>query len=181
MSIFENVLDHRGEYKPEPPPQIEDFKASLQRVATELFEEYPQLENFGWTQETPFFNDGDPCVLSVGIRKTGGYADVPEFYDGIIVNGIDYENEVVYTDDEEYWIEDLEREDLEELGLEIDESISETEWYKDVMKRVGDAIYPFKTRGYDIGDIVFLAVFGNNARVTVTREGIIINESLPSN
>jgi hypothetical protein len=31
--------------------------------ATALFEAHPALESFGWTQYTPYFNDGDECVF----------------------------------------------------------------------------------------------------------------------
>ena len=29
-----------------------------------LFEENPKLKSFGWTQYTPYFNDGDTCTFS---------------------------------------------------------------------------------------------------------------------
>jgi hypothetical protein len=32
----------------------------------ELFEQYPHMIQFSWTQYTPFYNDGDPCVFSSG-------------------------------------------------------------------------------------------------------------------
>lgn len=30
-----------------------------------IFEKYPEIENFSWTQYTPYFNDGDECTFSV--------------------------------------------------------------------------------------------------------------------
>lgn len=30
-----------------------------------FFEEYPQIKSFSWTQYTPYFNDGEPCVFGV--------------------------------------------------------------------------------------------------------------------
>jgi hypothetical protein len=30
-----------------------------------IFEKYPKLESFGWSQYTPYFNDGDTCIFSV--------------------------------------------------------------------------------------------------------------------
>jgi hypothetical protein len=30
-----------------------------------IFEKYPKLESFGWTQYTPYFNDGDVTIFSV--------------------------------------------------------------------------------------------------------------------
>jgi len=43
-----------------------------------LFQSYPELKSFGWTQYTPYFMDGDPCVF---------YANTEYFY----VNGYDSE------------------------------------------------------------------------------------------
>lgn len=31
-----------------------------------LFEQFPTLKSFSWTQYTPYFNDGDECVFSAG-------------------------------------------------------------------------------------------------------------------
>src|ERR1700674_1049946 len=31
-----------------------------------IFDKYPSIENISWTQYTPYFNDGDPCVFRVG-------------------------------------------------------------------------------------------------------------------
>lgn len=42
----------------------------------ELFAAYPAIKSFGWTQFTPFFNDGDQCVFGV-------YSDYP------MINGVD--------------------------------------------------------------------------------------------
>jgi hypothetical protein len=30
-----------------------------------IFEEWPEIEGIRWTQYTPYFNDGDPCVFHV--------------------------------------------------------------------------------------------------------------------
>ena len=32
-----------------------------------IFEKYSKLESFGWTQYTPYFNDGDSCVFSAQV------------------------------------------------------------------------------------------------------------------
>lgn len=41
-------------------------KNMLQDMFLEVFNETPGLEAIQWTQYTPSFNDGDPCVFSVG-------------------------------------------------------------------------------------------------------------------
>lgn len=32
-----------------------------------IFEQFPELDSFGWRQYTPFFNDGDTCEFSAHI------------------------------------------------------------------------------------------------------------------
>jgi hypothetical protein len=45
------------------------FMTESQRLfseaATELFDKYPTIESFSWTQYTPYFNDGDECTFRV--------------------------------------------------------------------------------------------------------------------
>lgn len=39
------------------------IQANFHGVAKELFATYPELKSFGWTQYTPYFNDGEPCTF----------------------------------------------------------------------------------------------------------------------
>lgn len=39
----------------------EESKRYFKEEAKELFEKYPKLVNFGWTQYTPYCNDGEVC------------------------------------------------------------------------------------------------------------------------
>ena len=61
--------------------EIEGRQAFLEE-SNDIFKEYPRLESFGWTQYTPYFNDGDECTF--GIRSE------------VFLNGSDpYEDEEV--------------------------------------------------------------------------------------
>lgn len=40
-------------------------KDALSEGAKAIFEEYPKLTGFRWTQYTPYFNDGEACEFSV--------------------------------------------------------------------------------------------------------------------
>ena len=52
--------------------EIKEMQKELQKKSAEiflssfkkLFEENPMLKSFGWTQYTPYFNDGDTCYFS---------------------------------------------------------------------------------------------------------------------
>jgi hypothetical protein len=39
-------------------------KTAFDEVSKSLFDEFPPLESFSWTQYAPYFNDGDECVFS---------------------------------------------------------------------------------------------------------------------
>jgi len=41
----------------------ETAKGLFTEMSTELFNENPTLMGFGWTQYTPYFNDGDVCTF----------------------------------------------------------------------------------------------------------------------
>src|SRR5277367_5033535 len=41
----------------------ETAKGLFTEMSTELFNENPTLMAFGWTQYTPYFNDGDVCTF----------------------------------------------------------------------------------------------------------------------
>jgi hypothetical protein len=46
----------------------EEFAEASKAIFTEevkaLFEKFPKLVSFSWTQYTPYFNDGEPCIFS---------------------------------------------------------------------------------------------------------------------
>lgn len=42
-----------------------NFAEALKAEAEVLFAKWPKLENFSWTQYTPYFNDGEPCEFSI--------------------------------------------------------------------------------------------------------------------
>lgn len=44
---------------------INDFRQSLNTLATEIFKTVPQLKAISWIQYTPYFNDGDECRFSI--------------------------------------------------------------------------------------------------------------------
>ena len=44
----------------------EHGKAAVAALFKRFFQEYPNITAIGWTQYTPYFNDGDACVFSLG-------------------------------------------------------------------------------------------------------------------
>lgn len=42
-----------------------ESKSAFTEGSKDFFERYPNLDSFGWTQYTPYFNDGEPCEFQV--------------------------------------------------------------------------------------------------------------------
>ena len=64
-----------NELKNELVQQSYDIFTDLQK---EIFTKYPELESFGWSQYTPYFNDGDTCIFSANtdyIKMNDEYAE----------------------------------------------------------------------------------------------------------
>ena len=62
---------------------VEKSSTILEEFSKEIFLKYPELESFGWTQYTPYFNDGDTCVFHANtdyLRVNGEYAEESEWY-----------------------------------------------------------------------------------------------------
>jgi hypothetical protein len=58
---------------------LKESKAIFNTVAKELFETHEQLEEFSWTQYTPYFNDGGTCHFSVNEALINGEEGATEW------------------------------------------------------------------------------------------------------
>ncbi len=60
---FKHLLTLKQQYEAE----LTKFGAGafFQMYKEELFNVYPEVRAVRWTQYTPYFNDGDPCVFNV--------------------------------------------------------------------------------------------------------------------
>jgi hypothetical protein len=64
---LDKLIDEYNEKKRELQKLISEKGKDLhQKEFDVFFEEYPEVEKIVWTQYTPYFNDGDPCVFRVG-------------------------------------------------------------------------------------------------------------------
>jgi hypothetical protein len=62
LETFNEILKENSEIIADLRAKLNDkLKATLTFGSAELFEEFPELESFSWTQYTPYFNDGDTC------------------------------------------------------------------------------------------------------------------------
>ena len=70
MKIIKEIQTLSQERRKLLEQQNEVFKIKMHECFKELFNLYPKLEEFSWTQYAPYFNDWDECIFSV-------YCDYP--------------------------------------------------------------------------------------------------------
>jgi len=121
-----------------------------------IFEDHPKVESFGWNQFTPYFNDGDTCYFSVNT-------------DYIQING--------ESVDESDWINETKITNYGTWNREKREYEGRTEVpnldYDSELAKAADEIREF-LRNFD--NDFFLSQFGDHAEITITAEGVSVDE-----
>ncbi len=120
----------------------EEGSKLFEEICKEVFEAYPELYSFSWTQYTPYFADGDECIFGVNeVSRINGFSD--------------------YDEDEE---EDQTTESGEALfnifeGYSYDGKNRETKIVKELNKFIQSA-----------PDDILKAIYGDHCRVTIYRD-----------
>lgn len=138
----------RGDKRAEQRP-IEELQPLLAAVLADEF-----VTEFGWTQYTPYFNDGEPCIFGVNTPwvRTTEDSDASASYELDVDSSHPTLGNRVYREGRFY---------------DIDRSPERTATYERC-KAFAAAI-----EGGAFED-VFLEAFGDHAEVTVRRDGITV-------
>ena len=152
MTTFDEISDLRNEYLSKIRT---DGKALLEEEFKKVFETFPQIEKICWTQYTPYFMDGDPCEFSV--NDIGFYLSAKPISANHIHIGYD-------SDVSEYEWEHGKKWDGP--AHEIVQNASEEEL--NVVRNL--------LTGIRANEELMEYAFGDHAMVTVTKEGIEIEE-----
>lgn len=140
------------------------FQKEIGGIFKEFLNSQPSIHGFAWVQYTPYFNDGEECVF--------GVHDIYAFYDNDVVREAFKNGDTclaygeIGDDDESGGIVNLSKYDYS-AGYSSKKNRKMT----DVEKAVGefvDALNQFKDE--------FRYAFGDHVMVTVTRDGIDIND-----
>jgi hypothetical protein len=211
LSVKKLVEEKKAEAEKAAKPLLEEIakkQASLQEElrqvgrqyisqgADELFEQFPKLKSFGWTQYTPYFNDGDECVFGVHndestIDINGSSYDDRDRYDlkeddeGEESEPDEYEDEggkfyYYYIGPDSYWFK-FSPERAKEYG------ITGPGWYKAYYsksgyERVEESVVPWRrVAAAKVAEMLgtlastnegfFKDLFGDHVKVTITRDG----------
>ena len=72
----------------------ETGKEEFRKYSQQIFEKYPLLESFSWTQFTPYFNDGDTCYFGVNTEPGLVYDGKKMNHYGELEDDIEIEDEL---------------------------------------------------------------------------------------
>ena len=138
----------------------EEMLEASNKIFTEMtkviFEEHPKVKSFGWNQYTPYFNDGETCTFSANVDYI--------YINGTCVDDSDWVSEKIITN---YGTWNREKK-VYEGRTEIPNLNYDSELVKST-----DNIIEF-LRNFD--EDFFMSQFGDHAEVTVTLEGVSVDE-----
>ena len=122
----------------------------------DVFDKNPRLESFSWNQYTPYFNDGDTCVFSANtdyLKINGEYADDSDWIsENTVTSWGTYNRET-----KKY-----------EGRVEVPNESYDAELDK-VTQEIKDFLCLFD-------DDFYIRKFGDHSEITVTKEGIEVEE-----
>ena len=145
--------------------QISNQKKELVKKSGEAFESWckdffeqnsDEIKSFGWTQYTPYFNDGDTCTFSVDtdyLFINGDYIDECNWMDKMIVKSWGTYNRQLKVYEGR----------VEEPNPDYDEKKSE------LVKSIKNFLSIFD-------DDFYLSKFGDHALITVSKKGFDVDE-----
>lgn len=148
----------------EKKKEIAKLKAEAQQMSSdafdsfckEIFEKHPKVESFGWSQYTPYFNDGDTCTFSANtdcISINGEYVDDSKWVS---------EKNVV---DWGTWNRDLR---IYEGRVEVPNLD-----YNSELVKGADEIVEFLS---NFDNDFYITRFGDHAEITVSKDGVDVDE-----
>jgi hypothetical protein len=160
MDYMENMNDMILSFRTFKEEIQTKLKTEFKKSISTLFEQNPKLNAIVWTQYTPYFRDGDPCVFSVGeVSFTNATGDD---LNDISYGEYDGENEDVvclstYTSLDSTWIDEKTKVYAEEIDFNL-------------CVQLGKLMESDEMEG------VMLATFGDHVKVIATRDGFDIQE-----
>ena len=161
MSKLDDLISAHEKMKLEYKKQAQDL---FKEMAKEFWDKNPGLTAVKWTQYTPYFNDGDPCVFGVN--------------DVIFTNAEDHENVSPWGDYEGEDEDVFATWSIADLLKESTYAISEKE--RKAALKIIDKIDEQACNEFSLAvsqlDDVMKDMFGDHVQVTLTRDGFDIED-----
>jgi hypothetical protein len=153
---FEILREKQMEIKKLKEEMLEASNKIFTELTKTIFEEHPKVKSFGWNQFTPYFNDGETCTFSANVDYI--------YINGICVDDSDWVSEKTITNYGTW--------NRETKKYEGRTEVSNLNYDSELVK-ANDEIREFL---YNFDEDFFMAQFGDHAEVTVTLEGVSVDE-----
>jgi hypothetical protein len=153
---FAILKEKQEEIKKMKKEMVEASNKIFTELTKIIFEEHPKVKSFGWNQYTPYFNDGDTCTFSADTD----YIRINEEY----VDGSNWVNETIITNYGNW--------NREKKVYEGRTEVPNLNYDADLSKAV-DEITDFLS---NFDNDFFISQFGDHAEITVTAEGVSVDE-----
>ena len=131
-------------------------QSSFDEFRCYIFDKYSQLESFGWTQYTPYFNDGDSTIFRANtnyIKINDEYSDEADW-----INPTNIVNWGNWDRDKKEYVGRVEEENKK---------------YNKELADACDEIINFLSK---FDNDFYLSKFGDHAEVTVTKDKVDISD-----
>lgn len=153
---FEILKEKQKEIQILKNEMLEESKKIFTEVSKSIFEDNPKIKSFSWTQYTPYFNDGDACTFSADtdyISVNGERVDEAKWINPVTVKTWGNWNRETRTYEG--------REEVPNLDYD---------------KELADGVEEIREFLSHFDNDFFLQQFGDHAQITVTSEGVNIDE-----
>ena len=155
---------------------VEISKNVFHTAVSNFFKLYPEVAAICWRQYTPYFNDGDTCEFSVhelGFFSEGDYEALKdgELEDPYEHNSYSKPSNYVYQS-----LADPNNRYRDYYQKEVDAYDALVAKHGERFAVVADGIEQFNKLFNEIDDDVMLSLFGDHVQVTVTKDGIDVEE-----
>lgn len=131
----------------------EELAKQMEPLFVEFFKNNPKIGQIAWTQYTPYFNDGEPCVFNVHEHHF-----VPTKF-------IEEDEDYDYQEAPSLWssvgFSDYEAKEFKEAGL-TEEEIARVEAFGKFLNKIPEDIYE--------------GVYGDHAEIVATINGVTVEE-----
>lgn len=172
MSVRDRLQELRAQRTKLRAELREESKQGFKEMAAELFEAHPKLRSFSWKQYTDYFNDGEPCHFHA-------HTDYPDVngHDPDSGRGDNWSDETISV-----VVGHRQRSETIQYGWQQGQIRT---WQEPIYEERPNPAYDPELvaahedvceflRGFETDD--FEEMFGDHVQITVTRDGVEIEE-----
>lgn len=162
---LQTLINEYNKKKEELRSEVSSKGASyFNYIFDDFFSLNPEVEKISWTQYTPYFNDGDPCVFRVGELVAVLFGDTQaDCYEGSIM---DLSNWLRERAEEAQWAKDLVEQYYKNVSLAGSEQ--RLQQVRDNVLKLEDEIQSF--------DEWLQVIYGDHAQIIVTKDETRVEE-----